>query len=88
MSYTRREFLKATLGASAMLSLASPAPNLLVRAATAGTAQRDDRDTVLVVVQLSGGNDGFSLVFTGIIFVVSVALFLYARAMAAKGVLR
>ena len=32
--------------------------------------------------------DGFSLVFTGVIFVVSVALFLYARAMAAKGVLR
>ncbi len=62
MSYTRRDFLKATLGASTMLSLASPAPNILVRAATAGTARRDDRDTVLVVVQLSGGNDGLNTV--------------------------
>ena len=62
MSYTRRSFLKATLGASTMLSLASPAPNLLLRAATAGTARRDDRDTVLVVVQLSGGNDGLNTV--------------------------
>jgi len=62
MSYTRRDFLKATMGAATMLSFASPAPNLLVRAATAGAAQQDDRDTVLVVVQLSGGNDGLNTV--------------------------
>jgi len=61
MTCTRRNFLKATLGASTMLSLASPAPNLLVRAAT-GAALQDDRDTVLVVVQLSGGNDGLNTV--------------------------
>ncbi|UCF15007.1 MAG: DUF1501 domain-containing protein [Phycisphaerales bacterium] len=62
MSYTRRDFLKATLGASTMLSLASVAPNFLVRAAGTGAALRDDRDTVLVVVQLSGGNDGLNTV--------------------------
>jgi uncharacterized protein (DUF1501 family) len=62
MSYTRRSFLKATLGASTMLSLASGAPNFMVRAAGAGAARRDDRDTVLVVVQLSGGNDGLNTV--------------------------
>ena len=62
MNCTRRDFLKATLGTSAILSLASPAPNFLVRAATAGAARRDDRDTVLVVVQLSGGNDGLNTV--------------------------
>ncbi len=62
MSYTRRDFLKATLGVSTMLSLASPAPNFLVRAATTGAARRDDRDTILVVVQLSGGNDGLNTV--------------------------
>jgi len=62
MTCTRRNFLKAALGTSTMLSLASPAPNLLVRAATAGAARRDDRDTVLVVVQLSGGNDGLNTV--------------------------
>ncbi len=62
MFYTRRDFLKAALGVSTMLSLASPAPNLLLRAATAGAARRDDRDTILVVVQLSGGNDGLNTV--------------------------
>ena len=62
MSYTRRDFLKATLGAATMLSFTSPLPNLLVRAAVTGNVQRDDRDTVLVVVQLSGGNDGLNTV--------------------------
>ena len=45
-----------------MLSFASDAPNFLVRAATAGAARTDDRDTVLVVVQMSGGNDGLNTV--------------------------
>ena len=62
MSCTRRDFLKTTLGTSTMLSLASGAPNFLVRAAVAGAARRDDRGTVLVVVQLSGGNDGLNTV--------------------------
>ena len=62
MSYTRRDFLKATLGASTMLSLASPAPNLLALDEGAGAARRDDRDTVLMVIQLSGGNDGLNTV--------------------------
>ncbi len=62
MSYTRRDFLKAALGASTMLSLASPAPNILLRAASTGAARRNERDTVLVVVQLSGGNDGLNTV--------------------------
>jgi uncharacterized protein (DUF1501 family) len=62
MSYTRRDFMKAALGATTMLSFASPAPNLPVRAASTGTAKRDDRDTVLVVIQLSGGNDGLNTV--------------------------
>jgi uncharacterized protein (DUF1501 family) len=62
MSYTRRDFLKATLGASTTLAFTSSAPNLLLRAAGADDARRDDRDTVLVVVQLSGGNDGLNTV--------------------------
>ncbi|MHC4323873.1 MAG: DUF1501 domain-containing protein, partial [Planctomycetota bacterium] len=62
MFYSRRNFLKATLGASTMLSLASAAPNFLVRAATAGNTRHEDRDTILVVVQLSGGNDGLNTV--------------------------
>ena len=62
MSCTRRDFLKTTLGASTLVSLGSAAPSFLARAAIASTARRDDRDTVLVVVQLSGGNDGLNTV--------------------------
>ncbi len=60
MSCTRRDFLKATLGTSALLS--SVAPNVLIRAAMADASRRDDDRTVLVVIQLSGGNDGLNTV--------------------------
>jgi len=62
MSHTRRDFLKATLGASTLLSFASAAPNFLVRSVMAASPRRKKRDTVLVVVQLSGGNDGLNTV--------------------------
>ncbi|TKJ34445.1 MAG: hypothetical protein CEE38_18030 [Planctomycetes bacterium B3_Pla] len=62
MSYTRRDFLKTTLGASALLSFAPAAPNFLVSAAKAAARRSDGRGTVLVVVQLSGGNDGLQTV--------------------------
>jgi uncharacterized protein (DUF1501 family) len=62
MSYTRRDFLKATLGASTLLSFTSSAPNFLAHSAIAAGPRRDDCDTVLVVVQLSGGNDGLNTV--------------------------
>lgn len=60
MSYTRRNFLKATLGASTLLSFAPTAPNFLVRSLMAAAPRRDDCDRVLVVVQLSGGNDSLN----------------------------
>jgi uncharacterized protein (DUF1501 family) len=62
MSYTRRDFLKATLGASTLLSFASATPHFLVSSVMGAAARRDERDTVLVVVQLSGGNDGLNTV--------------------------
>jgi uncharacterized protein (DUF1501 family) len=62
MSYTRRDFLKAALGATTILPFASPAPNLSVRAASTDAACQNDRDTILVVIQLSGGNDGLNTV--------------------------
>jgi len=62
MSYTRRDFLKCTLGASTLASFAPAAPNFLIRAAMSAAARRDDRGTVLVVLQLSGGNDGLNTV--------------------------
>jgi uncharacterized protein (DUF1501 family) len=61
MFYTRRDFLKTALGTSALSSLAPAMPNFLVHSATAWP-RRDDRDTVLVVVQLTGGNDGLNTV--------------------------
>ena len=59
---TRRDFLKATMGAPILLSLKSMASNPLVRAASAIVPQREECDTVLVVLQLSGGNDGLNTV--------------------------
>lgn len=59
---TRRSFLRATLGTPALLSLAPSVPTFLTRAARAAVPKTSDRDTVLVVVQLAGGNDGLNTV--------------------------
>ncbi len=62
-STTRREFLKTSLAASASLvSLGSTMPAFYSRAAFAEAAKRDANNRVLVVVQLSGGNDGLNTV--------------------------
>jgi uncharacterized protein (DUF1501 family) len=62
MSSSRREFLKSVVGTSALVSLAPLAPSFLMRTALAAPANNRDRDTVLVVLQLSGGNDGLNTV--------------------------
>ena len=62
MTYTRRNFLKVSLGSSALLSLSPATPNFLVRSMMAAAHRRNERDTVLVVVQLSGGNDGLNTI--------------------------
>jgi len=62
MSHTRRDFLRGALGASSLFSFGPVAPEFLVRAAMASAPEQHDRDTVLVVVQLSGGNDGLNTV--------------------------
>ena len=56
----RREFLRATFGSTAVLSLGAAAPSFLLEASHA--AQPAKKETVLVVVQLSGGNDGLNTV--------------------------
>lgn len=56
---SRRKFL-AVGGSTAVLSLGGVAPRFLSAAAAAAPAEA--RDTVLVVVQLSGGNDGLNTV--------------------------
>ena len=60
MPTSRRDFLKATAAAPAVLSLGSAAPAFLQQAAAADPTPGADR--VLVVVQLSGGNDGLNMV--------------------------
>jgi uncharacterized protein (DUF1501 family) len=60
MATSRRDFLKAAVGAPAVLSLGSVAPAFLQRAAAADPTPGADR--VLVVVELSGGNDGLNTV--------------------------
>ncbi len=62
MTRTRREFLKSLVGTASFLSLAPTVPGFLCRAAAAADQQPAVRDTVLVVLQLSGGNDGLNTV--------------------------
>jgi len=59
MSCSRRDFLKRTLGAVPLVSLGTAAPEFLCRAALAAGAEKGG-ETVLVVIQLSGGNDGLN----------------------------
>ena len=62
MSHTRRDFLKTSLGASTLVSLGSAVPTLLGRPALAAGPKGRADDTILVVVQLAGGNDGLNTV--------------------------
>tara|TARA_R110002072_G_scaffold302615_1_gene486801 strand:+ start:70410 stop:71630 length:1221 start_codon:yes stop_codon:yes gene_type:complete len=57
---TRRDFLKSSLGSSAAVSIGAVAPQILLRAGAADSRPNDD--TILVMVQLSGGNDGLNTV--------------------------
>jgi uncharacterized protein (DUF1501 family) len=62
MSLTRRQWLKLTVGTPALLALTPAVPPILSRAAWAADATRDRSDHVLVILQLSGGNDGLNTV--------------------------
>jgi len=58
MSPTRRDFLKASLGTAAVASLGSG----LSVCAQAADRHRDTDDTVLVILELAGGNDGLNCI--------------------------
>lgn len=60
MNGARRTFLKQTLAASTLLAPGPAAPAFLPR--TAAVARPGAGDTVLVVVQLAGGNDGLNTI--------------------------
>lgn len=57
---TRRQFLTTTLGSSAVLSFGGSVPRVFCEAAMAGRPESAGR--VLVVVQMTGGNDGLNTV--------------------------
>jgi len=62
MAMTRRDLLAATLGGSTLVALGGGVPGFLARTARAAASNRNSRDTILVVVQLAGGNDGLNTV--------------------------
>jgi uncharacterized protein (DUF1501 family) len=63
MQPSRRDFLKAGLGSSALLAYGLSVPTFLARTANALAADRaGNAGRVLVVLQLDGGNDGLNTV--------------------------
>jgi uncharacterized protein (DUF1501 family) len=64
MDATRREFLKTSLAAGSLVSWGTSVPVFLSRTAAAAPPanQAGAKDTILVVVQLTGGNDGVNTV--------------------------
>lgn len=64
MSDTRRDFLKTTVASSGMVAWGGAVPTFLGRTAAAAPAngRPGSADTILVVVELTGGNDGLNTV--------------------------
>ena len=62
--FHRRDFLSRTLGGTSLLAVGPVVPEFLARAARAADAEptAKDKDTILVVVELTGGNDGLNTV--------------------------
>ncbi|MEI7731338.1 MAG: DUF1501 domain-containing protein [Verrucomicrobiota bacterium] len=58
----RRDFLKHSANAGTLLAFSSLVPSFLTRSAVAAGSVRNGKPTALVVVQLSGGNDGLNTV--------------------------
>ena len=57
--FTRRQFLTRSLQGASLVALAPVVPQFLANTARAAEA---GKDTVLVVIELSGGNDGLNTV--------------------------
>ncbi len=62
--FHRRDFLTRTLGGTSLLAVGSTVPEFLATAARAAEKSPDAKakDTILVVVELTGGNDGLNMV--------------------------
>ena len=65
MKPTRRSLLKSTAGMGMLMPLSGGVPHFLLQTGGVSEAQgmeRSKEDQVLVVLQLSGGNDGLNTV--------------------------
>ncbi|MBM3892650.1 MAG: hypothetical protein FJ388_26325, partial [Verrucomicrobia bacterium] len=62
MHITRRSFLRRSVGSATLLAFGPSVPGFLARAALAESSRSRGRNTVLVLLQLSGGNDGLNTV--------------------------
>ncbi len=62
MSLSRRDFLRQSLGTSALVATGASVPAFLARTAVSAESLPRKEDTILVVVQLAGGNDGLNTV--------------------------
>src|SRR5437868_1680432 len=60
--HSRRDFLARTLGGTSLLAVGSLVPEFLANAARAATGSDKTKDTILVVIELTGGNDGLNTV--------------------------
>src|SRR5215471_9424021 len=60
--HSRRDFLARTLGGTSLLAVGSLVPEFLASAARAADKAEKGKDTVLVVIELTGGNDGLNTV--------------------------
>jgi uncharacterized protein (DUF1501 family) len=59
--FNRRELLKGMLQGAPLLALASSVPPFLARTALAAADSAKNKDKILVVVELAGGNDGLNM---------------------------
>src|SRR4051812_40716920 len=64
MTANRRDFLKTSLASGGLVAWGWGVPGFLSRTAAAvpGAKQAGAKDTVLVVIELTGGNDGLNTV--------------------------
>ncbi|MFT4691713.1 MAG: hypothetical protein ACI9OD_003939 [Limisphaerales bacterium] len=62
MNTSRRKFLQTTVGSSALLSMSPAAPQFLLQTSAAAETKKTAGGNILVVIQLSGGNDGLNTV--------------------------
>jgi uncharacterized protein (DUF1501 family) len=60
--FTRRDFLTRTLGGTSLLAVGSVVPEFLANTALAADkdAKAKSKDTILVVIEMEGGNDGLN----------------------------